>query len=316
MLEHGGVTGSPGGESERVNQESGRVRFKVDSDIEFQYPDKTSGYVSDNGASSSPGVDKQPQLGPGVGRAVHFSESTPLRDFVSVMPSRAVGRPVTDVADVSQSFLFSQNCTEQGRKSSNPFLQDGDVVNPKKLHSELLSFATRPVGEAGSILPERKAQPSVMAPTTSMSHWPMQRESRIIVDEDGGSLERKCRRPNIIPDRYKGKILWKEYFQHFESCREVNGWNEEQAARYLSASLQGDALRMFGDVSLGRRRTYGELVKLLERRFGSGRQSENYLVELRHRRQGSKENLQELGQAIHELVVRAYPDVTADWKIL
>ena len=101
-------------------------------------------------------------------------------------------------------------------------------------------------------------------------------------------LERRCRRPNITPDRYSGKVLWKEYVQHFESCRKVNQWDEEQAASYLVASLRGNALRTVRDVSLGQKHTYSGLVKLLEIRFGSGRQSENYLVELRHRRQGPK----------------------------
>ena len=93
-------------------------------------------------------------------------------------------------------------------------------------------------------------------------------------------------------------MLWKEYFQHFESCREVNEWDEEQAAAYLVASLQGNALRLIGDAHTGQRRSYSELVKLMDRQFGSGCQSENYLVELRHRRQKLKETLQELDQAI------------------
>ena len=49
---------------------------------------------------------------------------------------------------------------------------------------------------------------------------------------------------------------------------------------------------------------------MLVRRFGPGQQAENYLVELRHRQQGPKESLQELGQAIHELVVKAYPELS------
>ena len=101
-------------------------------------------------------------------------------------------------------------------------------------------------------------------------------------------MERPSRRPNITPDRYSGKVLWKEYYRHFESCREVNLWNDEQAVRYLAASLQWDALRLLGDS--GQQYTYGVLVKLLERRFGSGRQSENYLVELRYRRQKPYKN--------------------------
>ncbi len=90
----------------------------------------------------------------------------------------------------------------------------------------------------------------------------------------------------------------------------MNGWTDEQAAKYLTAGLQGNALRMLGES--GQKYTYSALVKLLERRFGSGRQSENYLVELRHRRQSPKESLQELGQAIYELTARAYPEIQED----
>ena len=77
------------------------------------------------------------------------------------------------------------------------------------------------------------------------------------------------RRPSIVPDRYNGKVLWNEYFGHFESCRRVNKCNEEQAAEYLAASLQGDAIRILGNHQ-GRKRTYDEIGNLLKRRFGPG----------------------------------------------
>ena len=90
----------------------------------------------------------------------------------------------------------------------------------------------------------------------------------------------------------------------------VNGWDDVQAAEYSAASLQGDAVRIIGEgAHQGRRLTYEELVKLLARRFGTGQQAENFLVELRHRRQGPKESLQELSQAVHELAVKAYPEI-------
>lgn len=120
------------------------------------------------------------------------------------------------------------------------------------------------------------------------------------------------RRPNITPDRYSGKVLWNEYFRHFELCRLLNQWNEEQAASYLVAGLQGNALRLLGEMPTGQKQTYSGPVKTLERRFGPGRQSEIYLVELRHRRQGPKESLQELGQAIHMLTVQAYPEIQGE----
>ena len=87
----------------------------------------------------------------------------------------------------------------------------------------------------------------------------------------------------------------------------MNRWMEEEATEFLAASLQGEALRVLGDGS--KRFTYTDLVKVLERRFGPGRQAENYLVELKHRRQGPKETLQELGQAVRELTVKAYPEI-------
>ena len=60
----------------------------------------------------------------------------------------------------------------------------------------------------------------------------------------------------------------------------VNPWDDVQAAEYLVASLQGDFVRIIGEgAHQGRRLTYEELVKLLARRFGTGQQAENFLVE-------------------------------------
>ena len=108
------------------------------------------------------------------------------------------------------------------------------MVNPKKLHSELLSFATRPVGEAGNIFPERKAQPSVMAPTTSsMSPWPLQRESRIIVDEDGVvwslSVDAQTSFPTDIRGRFCGESIF-NILSHVE--RLMDGTKSKQQGIY------------------------------------------------------------------------------------
>lgn len=118
-------------------------------------------------------------------------------------------------------------------------------------------------------------------------------------------------RPLLVPDRYKGESSWNEYEQHFAACIAVNGWNDCQAATFLTASLQGKALRAVSTVGQGVTNSYSELSRLLSQRFGPTQQAENYLAELRHRRQGPKESLQELGQAIHELSSKAYPDIPA-----
>ena len=118
-------------------------------------------------------------------------------------------------------------------------------------------------------------------------------------------------RPVMMPDRYNGKTPWQDYHQHFEACREVNRWDDKQAASFLAASLQESAMRAICEILPEQRNSYCELVRLLDRRFGPGQQAENYLAELRHRRQGQRESLQELGQAIHELAIRAYPEIPA-----
>ena len=174
----------------------------------------------------------------------------------------------------------------------------------RKLHCEMLSFATRPpnlgtevtfTGNADRLRTERIQ---------------LRRGPRFIEDGPSERVDPTPTRPSIVPDRYNGKVPWSEYHGHFESCRRVNNWTDDQAAEFLAASLQGDAVRILGDVIRHcNGLTYRELVKSVETRFGSGRQAENFLVELRHRKQKPRETLQELGQAIHELAVRAYPEI-------
>ncbi len=122
-------------------------------------------------------------------------------------------------------------------------------------------------------------------------------------------LMRSSGRPNITPERFDGKSPLKDYRQHFEACVIANGWSDSQAAVFLAASLKGTALKVLGlCTSNGEQPQYKELIKLLESQFGPGQMAENYLMELRMRRQGQNETLRELGQGIRELVALAYPE--------
>ena len=120
-------------------------------------------------------------------------------------------------------------------------------------------------------------------------------------------------KPNIIPDRFDGKTPWKEYIGHFEACRMANAWDEVQAKVFLAASLRGPALKtLSGKINDSSNLSYKELVDLLEKRFDPGQLAENYLLELRYRRQGPKETIQELGQAVRELSMLAYPELPTE----
>ena len=121
----------------------------------------------------------------------------------------------------------------------------------------------------------------------------------------------KRQRPLLVPDRYDGKTAWREYRHHFDACKDINGWEDAEAASFLMASLQGEALRCVSGLSSEVRCSYRQMILTLGRRFDSSQQAENYLMELRHRKQGPRESLQELGQAIHELSIKAYPEIPA-----
>ena len=259
----------PNLESEGTPKNRDTPLVLVDSEISWKLPEDTSGYASLQARDRS-NVGTSPDL---VSKGTGTAGGTPVR-------RTKVGSPCT-----------------------NPFGDcEVDCAGVERgLHSELLSFATRPtVGSSSEA--DREDDSPVGGP------WPLKRESRLVGNEECGKPHGgRPRRPTITPDRYNGKVLWNDYYRHFEACRRVNQWSEEQSTEFLAASLQGEALRILGDGS--KKFTYSELVQVLRKRFGPGRQAENYLVELRHRRQGPKETLQELGQAIRDLTLKAYPEI-------
>ena len=164
----------------------------------------------------------------------------------------------------------------------------------------------------GSTFRRQDAGGSVLAPDVgrNMDGYDLPRAAASPIG-DAGLVSLGLKRPNILPDRYNGKTPWRDYRQHFEACSLANGWSGSQAKVFLAASLQGAALKVLGNSTGGRSDlTYAELMDKLEKRFGPGRLSEDHLMELRHRRQGTKESLQELGQAIGELSALAYPELS------
>lgn len=117
------------------------------------------------------------------------------------------------------------------------------------------------------------------------------------------------RRKEVIPDKFSGKMPWIDYRRHFEVCKELNGWNDFEAGQYLATRVQGPALKVLSNLTPGAPISYRELARQLERRFGPGENAENFLMELRMRRRGKDETLQELGQGVRDLTALAYPEL-------
>ena len=132
--------------------------------------------------------------------------------------------------------------------------------------------------------------------------------------EDTATSVTNLKKPNICPDRFNGKVPWKDYKAHFMACYVANGWDDEAAKVFLAASLQGPALSVLGCQTEGKRYSFKDLIQSLDQRFGPGEQAEYHLMELRHRRQGEKETLQELGQKVKELSALAYPEFSEEGR--
>ena len=117
-----------------------------------------------------------------------------------------------------------------------------------------------------------------------------------------------------IPDRFDGTTSWRDYWAHFEACWNLNEWSADEAVLVLAASLSKSACKVLNPKprdSYGKVRgfTIEELKGRLERRYGPGKLADNFLAQLKTRRQDPQESVQELGEAISELAQQAYPDV-------
>ena len=114
--------------------------------------------------------------------------------------------------------------------------------------------------------------------------------------------------PRIKAREFDGCSGLEEYLVHFERVARINNWDESAMADYLLVSLKGQALEVACSLNKELQSNYAELVKVLDRRFGSERQRVRHRAELSTRRRRPGETVAELGQVIRKLVKRAYPD--------
>ena len=96
---------------------------------------------------------------------------------------------------------------------------------------------------------------------------------------------------------------------HFERVSVINSWDDRQRADHLMVALKGPASEVACSCMKETKLSYGELVKALEQHFGMMSQRTRHRAELTSRRRWAGKTIAELGQAIHELVHRAYPEI-------
>ena len=112
----------------------------------------------------------------------------------------------------------------------------------------------------------------------------------------------------ILPPSYNGTVPWEAYFSQFSLLARSNGWDEDQMAVYLAASLTGKAASVLATIPAQQRGEFRVLVQALGMRFGCVHQSELSRVQFRNRRRRPDESLPELAGDLERLVMQAYPD--------
>ena len=133
-----------------------------------------------------------------------------------------------------------------------------------------------------------------------------QSQANIVRAASNGSLVRDSR-PVVRPPMYDGKVPWPAYQAQFEIAAGINGWSEDEKARFLATCLTGPALSVLWNVPEAHRANYEHLAAALALRFSDGRSGEMAKVRLTGRSRGRGESLAELASDIECLVHQSYP---------
>ena len=183
-------------------------------------------------------------------------------------------------------------------KPSNPFRSDDD--------SGFADTSAPPISSFSS--PRVIARPSTFVPTAN----PFRRDESVsnFAQTSEHMAERKIRKPVKLPEDFDGKQPLKEYLMHFERCALINGWNEEEKAMFLAASLRGESRKLLSGLTESEGRQYAKIVERLQLRFGVEKQAELHQARLLTRRQFEGESLQMLASDIRSLVDLAYQDLS------
>ena len=125
---------------------------------------------------------------------------------------------------------------------------------------------------------------------------------------------RKFLKPVKNPADYDGTQLLRDYLKHFERCSVVNGWNKEDAAVFLAASLRGQVKKVLNGMSDSDCRNYAKIVDKLKLRFGVEKQRELHQARLHNRCQQEIESVQALSADIRSMSTFAYQDLSPGTK--
>lgn len=123
-----------------------------------------------------------------------------------------------------------------------------------------------------------------------------------------------CGKERRIPQSFDGGSSWGAYLTQFKIIANQNGWNDDEKAMQLAASLKGPALELLGHLPEDQCKDFKKLAEALNQRFGVEHQEEAFRAQFRTRARRPQEPLAELAQDIERLAFLAYPSAPAEFR--
>ena len=135
------------------------------------------------------------------------------------------------------------------------------------------------------------------------------------LDSEFDSTMLGSRKPVVQPDIFDGRHpQFDDWLTHFNLCGQINCWTGVQKAKFLAVKLRGSALQVYTDLPDSKEANYADIVKALQERFSPQGQTELYRAQLKARVHRKGKSLPELPSDIRRLVLKAYPDVSPEFR--
>ena len=100
-----------------------------------------------------------------------------------------------------------------------------------------------------------------------------------------------------------------DYYKHFEAVAKWNGWSETQKAQQLVMSLEGEAMKLIGELKDEVLEDYHRLVNELNRKYDPDERAQAYKIEFCSCTRRKNGNIMAYAQELRRLVSRAYPEM-------
>ena len=116
-------------------------------------------------------------------------------------------------------------------------------------------------------------------------------------------------RPVVTPEHYSGEGSFDEWLDHFDSVAKINGWEADEAAKWLSVGMVGRAKAAYKRLPDETRDDFSQAKEALLRRFEPESKRSLYAAEFRAHCKRPCEDWPTFADDLKNLVDKALPDL-------